>query len=150
MFELMISKLSTAFSGMKIDELLADKPFTRKTLDVLQDRIKRESKLDIQRRDFILTRTEQLTKIRAAVHPYRTERPTAKPLLEEEQAYQLSLGVRAGYDPCERKYKSFFAQPLSIWSHIIEEDSVLIEGNNFMCAAAPAKSAYPGPSTRWW
>jgi hypothetical protein len=128
-FSLMNSKVVTKIAPDKIDGFYAGKYFTRKLHNLIREHYLRDSKFDIQRRDFLLARTEQLAKIAPTNRPYTSERAVVEPLMEEEQLFQLSNGDRSAYDPQTRSYTSYDLPPISgAYQYIENQDSVLIDG----------------------
>jgi hypothetical protein len=135
-FSLMNSKVVTKIACDEIEGFYQGKRFTDKLHTFIREHYERDSKFDIQRRDFLLARTEQLAKIAPTNRPYTSERAVIEPLMEEEQLYQKSIKDRLGsdlqtrsYDPQTRSYTSYDLPPISGgWQFIEDQDSVLIDG----------------------
>jgi len=134
LFELMLTKF--AMSLRNDDPLFNRISFTRSLLNVVQDRVKQESKLTTQRRTFLLSRIEELTKNPIPIEPYFSEKAVGDPILEEEEKYRKKIDSTS-YDPLSRPRKLYLL-PSNVndkdkWHKFVNEDYIIVTGENYGC-----------------
>lgn len=134
LFELMLTKF--AMSLRDDDPLFNSVSFTRSLLNVVQDRVKQESKLATQRRTFLLNRIEALTKNSTPIEPYFSEKAIGDPILEEEEKYRKKIDSRS-YDPLTRPRKAYSLPPnvndKDKWHKFVNEDYIIVGGEDYGC-----------------
>lgn len=134
LFDAMISKFATTMTRGG-DALLATiGPFTRSILALVQDRVLRESKLDVLRRRFLLERSDELVNARKAHLPYLSERAVANPVLEQEQAQRELMGDYVGFNPVVRERMHFEIPPKNGYYHFKKKDYIVLYGIGYQCA----------------